>query len=583
MKEKRFTLEVLLFCLAILIAFSIRFIKLGSPALTESEASLGLQAYQSVTISVQHSVSHTLYTNLTGDLFWIFSSSNFWARFLSAVSGTLLCVAPIFLRKRLGSVQAICLSFILAVEPSLVAASRQVGSAMLSICTLAFAIIFILDKKPITAGILVGLSLLTGSSVWVGWISFGLTILIIYLLQLSEIRLDRNETEEEKRKSVDSGSTFNYSLFAIALIGSLLVFGSNFFIHIGNLSGLIGALIGYFKGWGVHQAGWWQSLKVMSISIFIFGAFNVVFGLTGIIKGLKEKDRKIQALTLWFVILFVLTILYPAHSPIDSVWIFLPLSIITALTLPKVFQFSKKDHVVQISISVIMFTLFIFAWLNAIWILQNYQYDPTDSKIHLAATIGALLLIVIICLLVLWGWSWKTAKKGLLYSSFFVLIFLSLSMTRRVTGLGSYPETNPFLQSSFIAESDLLKQTINDISLRNHGVTQTIDILVVGDAPDSLIWALKDYQTVNYQNVLSPGLSPSLVITTTKTEPTLAFPYRGQRFSWQITPDWKDFGLMDWFRWVALQSGTTNEQEIFLWARNDLFPTTLMELSKLRN
>lgn len=574
MRKRAFTLEAVLFCLAIIVAASVRFIKLGTPALIDSEAGLGLQAMQSAGSFLQSNIVHPLYINVTGDLFWIFSNSNFTARFLPALAGTLLCVAPVLVKKRLGSTQAICLSFLLALEPSLVAASRQVGSAILSICCLTFAVIFILKKKSLIAGILTGISILTGPSIWPGWISVGLVGLISYLIELSRKQSKPDAVDSERKNVSEPSGRFNLPLFGLALAGSVLIFGSNFFTRPGNLSGLVGGLVEYFRGWVFHDANWVQSLKLILITTLVFGLFNIVFTTTGIIKGLLAKDRNARMFLFWFLILFIMIVLYPLHRVSDIAWYFLPLSFFTAITIPKVFQFDRQDLVIQISVSMVFFVLFIFAWLNAIWVLQNHLYPSDNLTAHAAAIIGALLLVVIIGLLIRWGWPGKLSQKSLLFSTTAVFIFFSLSMTRRAMSLGSSPEMMPYLASPAIASSDLLHQSIDDISLMNHGVSQTIDILVVGDASDSLIWSLRNYENVDYQKVISPGITPSLVITTSDTEPALTGSYRGQKFTWKNIPLWQQFIFWDWFQWIALQSGPIEEKEIYLWARNDLFPST---------
>lgn len=574
MRKKVFTLETILFCLAILIAAGVRFIKLGTPALTNSEAALGLQALQGVKTSLLSNISHPLYVNLTGDIFWIFSSSNFAARFLPALAGTLLCAAPMLVKKRLGSAQAICLSFLLALEPSLVAASRQVGSAILSICGLTFAVIFIFEKKSLAAGILTGVSLLTSPAVWQGWISVGMVALLSYLIDLSKTKSRSVVAPNEQKEDEKPFEKINLPLFGLALAGSVLIFGTNFFTRFGNLSGLIGGFVEYFRGWVSHDANWLQSAKLILITSLVFGLFSIVFGITGIIKGLHGKDRQIGRLSIWFFALLILIVFYPLHKVSDIAWYFLPLSFIVAITYLKLFDFNTQDLAIQISISVVFFVLFIFAWLNAIWVLQNYQYPSDNLTAHAVAIIGGLILIVVISLLVRWGWPGNLSQKGLLFSATLVLIFFSFSMTRRAMSLGSFPETMPYLASPAIAESDLLKQTIDDISLMNHGISQAVDILVVGDAPNSLIWLLNNYENVNYQKVLSPGLNPSLVLSTSDVEPALTASYRGQKFIWEAVPQWRQFTFWDWFQWMALQSGLTEQDEIYLWARNDLFPST---------
>jgi len=133
MKKISITNEIILFSAAIILALLIRFIGLGSSQLTDPEAKVALQAYCTTECRLRDDIYQPLYINLTTDLFQVFAANNFWARFVSALAGTALCATPFLIRKKIGSGSAILFSFILAVEPSLVAISRQAGSPILSI------------------------------------------------------------------------------------------------------------------------------------------------------------------------------------------------------------------------------------------------------------------------------------------------------------------------------------------------------------------------------------------------------------------------------------------------------------------
>lgn len=574
MKERTVTFESILFLTAILVAFCIRFINLGQAALGDAEAALALHAKTSASMQASGEISNPLYVNVTSDIFGLFGTGNFGARFLSAFAGSILCIAPLLLRKRIGTVPALCTTFILALEPSLVAASRQGGSLMPAMAALVFAIIFLVEKRSILAGIAFGLLLLTGTDAWQGIAIVGITLLIwsIVISLFPGIRtpsssLASSDEEVNKRK-------FNPVFFISTLLMSLLVFGSNFFTRFGNMSGIIGGFIGYLRSWVIHSAIWLQTLEVMLAAILIYGLFSLIFGITGFLKNFQSGLSKI--LLIDFIIAIILILFFPSHSTLDSAWIMLPLAFSSGLIIANIFRFEKKDSIVQICVSVIFFALLIFAWLNAIWILQNLQADPSNSKIHLAASIGALILLVVVLLLVMWGWSWRTAKKALLFSSGLFLLLFSFSMTRRAAGYGSFPETSPFLESPRISGADLLVKTIGDISSRENRIPEGTDILVTGSTPDSLKWSLRDFEYVTYEDTLSPRLSPSFLITFTQDEPKLNASYRGQKFTWQISPDWTSMEFIDWFNWVALQESPTLDHNLYLWARNDLFPSVFI-------
>src|SRR5690349_13450788 len=122
-----------LYGLAFLIAILFRFIQLGAAPLTDSEATLALQAFhlahgQNVILAPQ-----TAYILLTSIFFAIIESTNFMARLVPALAGSLLVFAPLLFRNKIGSRPALLLAFLLAFDPGLTALSRQANGTILAV------------------------------------------------------------------------------------------------------------------------------------------------------------------------------------------------------------------------------------------------------------------------------------------------------------------------------------------------------------------------------------------------------------------------------------------------------------------
>ncbi len=139
MKIGKLTKEHLIYGLAILLAMGLRFIGLGNTPLSDTEASSALQALSAFQPGHVISGGQPGYVLLTAVNFFLTGSSEFFARFWPAVFGTLLVLVPYLGRERLGQKAALVMAFAVAIEPSLVAVSRQADGRMLAITGLAFA------------------------------------------------------------------------------------------------------------------------------------------------------------------------------------------------------------------------------------------------------------------------------------------------------------------------------------------------------------------------------------------------------------------------------------------------------------
>ena len=175
MNSSRLKNEGWLYWLAFLIALGFRFIQLGASALSDSEATLALQALhiaQGQSPLLDPQPAYILFTSI---LFAITESTNFMARFVPALVGSLLVFVPYLFREKLNPRPALILAFLVAFDPGLVALSRQANGTILAVTFLLFAVGMWINGRFIPAGVFAGLALLSGPSLWAGLLTLGLT------------------------------------------------------------------------------------------------------------------------------------------------------------------------------------------------------------------------------------------------------------------------------------------------------------------------------------------------------------------------------------------------------------------------
>ena len=163
MKPANISRQTILYGAAFILALCFRFILLGQAALTNTEAALAFRALGTPAFSSGGLLANPAYLALTRVIFFVFNGSAFQARFVSALFGSLLVFTPIFYKRWLEDKPAILLAFLLAVEPGLLAVSRQADSITLVVVAFLFALGAFLEHKPILAGISLGLVALGGT------------------------------------------------------------------------------------------------------------------------------------------------------------------------------------------------------------------------------------------------------------------------------------------------------------------------------------------------------------------------------------------------------------------------------------
>ena len=193
------TVEVALYILIGMIAAGLRFYALGAQPLRESEAAQALAAWRFLGIGnwgwgIDVSYSPLLFL---GNVFTFFllGASNALARWVPALSGTLLVVLPYFLRHRLGRSGALVASILLALSPSALFFSRHLGGPIVvAACVLAILVGFFsyLDSKQpkyayLTA-VALALSLSTAPLIYTFILIVGTFLLLLGLVyRLAEV------------------------------------------------------------------------------------------------------------------------------------------------------------------------------------------------------------------------------------------------------------------------------------------------------------------------------------------------------------------------------------------------------------
>jgi len=553
---KPFRRETALYLLAFVLALAVRLIKLGGLPLTDFEAKWALQAL-GVTQGTHPALgSQPAYVLLTSILFFLYGSgTNFLARLIPALTGSALVFVPYLFRDRLKPRPSLILAFFLALDPGLVALSRQAGSAILAVTFFLFAWGFWNQKQSRWAGVFFGLALLSGFSLWAGLLSLALT----WAIRQGMERGSQTESAKSPERSEWSSALW----FAI---GTIVVVGTLFFLSPNGLSAWLSSLPDYIQGWtrpsGV-SSGW------MTFSLIAYQPLAVILGLIAVVRGWIYGSRRVVRLSLWMTVAFLLALFYPAHQVSDLVWMLIPLWALAALELARnvnIFPEERKEVLGIVGLSAL---IMMFMWLDFLAFIQTPA--PSDqSAVRMWLLFGSLFLLVVSVLLVAVGWSIRSARLGAVWGLVAALGLYSFGAMTSAAGLRVSPGAELWSAGSSPAESDLLLMTVNQMSDWSETNVNAQPVTIAGIDSPALEWLLRGHP-VNVAASLDAASSPPIVITTDQDNPSLDAGYRGQSFVWRQEPLWQNAAFGDWLRWLAFHQMPSNSEMIILWVRSDLF------------
>ena len=563
-----------LYGLAFLIAVALRFIQLGAAPLTDSEATLALQAFHLAKGQGEILAPQPAYILFTSLFFLVIESTNFMARVIPALVGSTLVFAPYFFRQKIGTRPALILAFLFAFDPGLVALSRQANGMILGVTFLLFAWGLWINRRETLAGIFLGLALLSGPSVW-----SGVLILLLASIFLRGINLtptgdnspvsDSPLANNEFWQSIAMGRTTLFSLIA-----TLLLAGTLFFTVPNGLSAAFDSLPAYFSVWVA------PSTTTVSRTLFTFIAYELLgisLAALSLVRGFRTNSKRIIRLGMWLGVALLLAVFYRQTD--ELAWVIIPLLALAAMELSRAFDMYREE-IVEVGVVVFaIFILMVYIWYNISGIALNPASTPATVPIfgvvenaRTFVLYGSILILIVSIGLVAFGWSMRTARLGAAWSLAIFFGLYSLGAAWGASGL-----RHPGGVELWIAESarplqaNLLLASVDDISEFSLGHIDSQPVTIYGLSSPALEWLLRNNE-VSTASTLDPQLAPPIVITPQMSDLGLPAAYRGQDFTWRQTPQWAVTQNYDWINWLVFRKLPLENETIILWARDDLFP-----------
>lgn len=561
MEKKIINVEQALWAFIILVALAVRVVALGFLPLGENEATWALQALRIANGNPGILLDQPGYVLVTSVGFFLSNSSNFLARLIPGIMGSLLIFVPFILREKLGRKEALLIGLFLALDPFQVSAARTAGGSSWAVVTILLALTFFYLRKPIAAGIFSGLSLLGGSWIWPGLLGLGLAYLWKWF---STPRRDVTENPPQP---------FEVKKILIAAGITLVAAGTMFSFIPQGLSAAAQSAVQYFQEWGqVSGEPLLQGLQVLLVSLVSYSPLVVIFGLIGLFSGLFKKDSSDKFYCYWWLAAMLLVLIYPDVHPDQLVWSMLPLIVLAAKQILRMVPDFSSMPVVKIGFSLMLMVLVVFAVLSFFWLLQNTFPGTADEQLRTVSMVGAIALIILVSACLAWGWGRSSLWAGWYIAVIALLGLTSIAMTWRSAGFGSHPGAEMLRRDAYFTDADLLTESIDTISTMVLGNPDSLDIIVVGLDEPSIEWLLRNKINLSVTDQLGAVNDPPLMIVPEEAQISSISAYRGQDFILHSEPVWSLMTFPEWTNWIFRRYAPDQDEYIVLFARDDLFP-----------
>lgn len=551
----------LILIFALLLAASLRLLNLGYLPLNDYEAANAINASQlfARTAPVTGGEAAPIYTLLTGFLFAITAASDFTARLLPALAGLAVVFLPLCFKRYIGPRAAYILVLLAAVDPISVALSRTADAGTFSVAALLAFAAALSARRPVWASVMLGLGLISGAFFWYG--------LVVALLFLITMRLFSGHRPSALLQDVLTGirdlKTTRKAWFTLALVVGLL--GTYFLVYKHTWQMIFGGFLSFLSGF--------LTIPVMSLGSYLltalpFLALSLTLGVISLIDHWSTRERKIRPYGILWLIGFALLILYGARSLQHTLWMALPLYILGAQTLAAMLYMDAENRLSFILGASIVTSLLVFIYLDAIALLR---LNTTVNSLHLAALAGGLILIALVIVLVLWGWSLWLGELILAVSLLTIATLNTISLGHNLSGMRELSGAPEAAFGQVIRDQRMLPGTLRELSNLSARSATGIDMVTVGLDRPSLTWALKDFTRVSQADAIGSGTNASIYITSLALNPNTTENYRGQGFVWSSGPAAPVY-LLDWLKWLFRGELPKYSEGLILWANTSLFP-----------
>jgi hypothetical protein len=401
--------------------------------------------------------------------------------------------------------------------------------------------------------------LLRGVVFWVGGFILGLSYLVAERFF--------NISEYFQKPLIERHQLYGLYL-GISFLATIIVVGTGFFLSPANLSGVFSGLISFVRGFVTPNS---MPFVLKPLSLIAYTSSAVILGIWGSLRGVLIRNKIDLFLLCWWVCGAAFIFLYPAGETADMIWVTLPLWILSVRVVFSAFRFPQFSRFVMLitTIAVIIVAAFMLIAMRSL--LSTDIGDNTSLNTFLALLLGLVLLVVIV-LLVSYGWSDEIALPGLLLGLAVVFCAGLFAMSVRSTGLAPETSCELWYPNEVQISPEWVELTIDRVKDWNALRETPLEIAVSEVDTPSMRWVLREEAPVYFASYLPTSSEPGILITDVQEMPEISSSYRGQDLVWSREILWNEMSAFDYLKWLITRDAPTAFKEIIIWARMDLMP-----------
>ena len=588
-RKRTLTVEAVAWLALLLLAAWTRLAALGRLPLDDTEAVEALAAAASSgspsAFWAQDSPTATpSYHALTGLLFATSRPSDALARIIPALAGVGLVITPILARKSLGRGPALLTGLILLVSPSALTISRSATGASLAALGWAVALLCLIYRKGSPGQDLAwaaagaGLALASGEHSLTGLVTLALGGLLLSLWDRRRLARAGQEAGRKRRKSPGWISLTGLQQASPAarrlglLVGGLVLFGLSAGAGLlpSGLSGLPEGVAAWAQGWTAPSG--YRLLPFLAM-LPLYEPLALVFGLVGVRLSASASDGQPRLEAAWAAASLLLLLIYPGRSPLDLIWVVLPLALlggraIVALVeeLPQIEAWPAVGGFGAAAVVLVAYA----ALQIAGYVTGALSFDvQLDFALQLGLAALGLVLALLALLFLGWGWSWRSALQaaGLAGLALTGAVTLSAAWHLNFTPVAA---TAGELWRREVSTPGLrlLGHSLQMVSQAQTGSTDALPVRVLSPATPGLAWELREFRAASDD---PQGQAPQAVLMPVGDQlPALAEDYLGQSFTIGERWDWEGGLPPNFLRWLVTRQAPTEAVRWLLLVRSDL-------------
>lgn len=357
------------------------------------------------------------------------------------------------------------------------------------------------------------------------------------------------------------------------LVATILLGGTLFFTTPNGLSAVLASLPAYLTGW--ISASTMTTGRVL-LAFVVYELLGLSLAALALIRGFRTNSKRIIRWSLWLGVALILAVFYRQAD--ELAWAIIPLLILAAFELSHAMDMYREEYVEVGVVVIAIFVLLAYIWFNISNIALNPYQVPTTVPIfgvvnnpRYFVLFGSLAILLVSVGLVAFGWSARTARLGVTWSSVIFFGLYSIGTAWGASGLRDPGGVELWVSDSRPLQADLLRASVDEVSDFSLGHISAQPVTIFGISSPALEWILRD-NTVTVVSTLDPQVAPPIVITPVMNDLGLPSAYRGQDFIWRQTPQWATAQSPDWIKWFVFRQLPADNETIILWARDNLFP-----------